>query len=136
MGARVRTAALWVPPLQERDSSSNRIRKLQGQEPTMGQGTPDQRPFPRGPQQRHKSYRTEQAPGWLFTSQEQPKSTKSQTKSVKFIITWNVIRKIKTSWEAWQIALSVLHLENYVFLLQIIFLQDRRLINVAHVERV
>ncbi|XP_054450180.1 uncharacterized protein LOC129087345 isoform X2 [Pteronotus mesoamericanus] len=58
------------------------------------------------------------------------------TKSVKFIITWNVIRKIKTSWEAWQIALSVLHLENYVFLLQIIFLQDRRLINVAHVERV
>ncbi|KAM7051651.1 zinc finger protein 268-like [Molossus nigricans] len=74
MATRVRTAAIWVPPLLERDSSDKRIRKLQSQEPTVGQGTPDQRPLPREPQQRLKSHKTEQILEWLFISQEQLKT--------------------------------------------------------------
>ncbi|XP_054568612.1 zinc finger protein 268 [Eptesicus fuscus] len=77
-GTRVRTAAVWVPPLQERDSSGTRIRKRQGQEPIVGLRTPDQRPLPGRPQQRPKSHRTEQALELLFISQEQRKTTKSQ----------------------------------------------------------
>ncbi|KAF6083588.1 zinc finger protein 268 [Phyllostomus discolor] len=136
MATRVRTAATWVPPLQERDSSGSRIRKLRGQEPIVGQRTPDQKPSPGGPQRRQKRQWTEQVPHWLFTSQEQLQTTKSQIKPVKLVIMWNVIRKIKTRWEVCQIAVSVLHLEHNVFLLQLVFLQDKSFINVAHVERV
>uniref|UniRef100_A0A2K5MJK9 Zinc finger protein 268 n=1 Tax=Cercocebus atys TaxID=9531 RepID=A0A2K5MJK9_CERAT len=57
------------------------------------------------------------------------------TQSGKLMILWSGIRKIKTSWEVWQKALNALHLENYVFLVQIIF-QDKNLINVARMERV
>ncbi|XP_023602799.1 zinc finger protein 268 [Myotis lucifugus] len=78
MGTRVRTAAIWVPPLQDGDSSGNRIRKRKGQAPIVGLGTPDQRPLPGGPQQRHKSHRTEQALEWLFISQEQRETTEFQ----------------------------------------------------------
>ncbi|XP_016058636.1 PREDICTED: zinc finger protein 268 isoform X3 [Miniopterus natalensis] len=167
MATRVRTAAVWVPPLQEGGSSGNRIRKLQGQEPIVGQGTPDQKPVSGGPQQRHKSHRREQVLEWLFMSQEQLKTSESQgtstpslmsssswnkkscgrrrasfqtkaiqTESGKLIITSNGIRKIKASWEVWQNTVSVLHLENCVFLLQILFLQDKSFINLAHMGRV
>ncbi|XP_025257397.1 uncharacterized protein LOC112634329 isoform X9 [Theropithecus gelada] len=57
------------------------------------------------------------------------------TQSGKLMILWNGIRKIKTSWELRQKALNALRLENYVFLVQIIF-QDKNLINVARMERV
>nr|XP_036870172.1 zinc finger protein 268-like [Manis javanica] len=80
MATRVRTAAIWVPPLQEPDSSCHRIRKLQGQESILGQGTLDQRPLIGGPRQRPKSQVLE----WLFISQEQLKTTKSR-ESVSFM---------------------------------------------------
>ncbi|XP_019487464.1 PREDICTED: zinc finger protein 268 isoform X7 [Hipposideros armiger] len=78
MATRVRTAAVWVPPLQEGDSSCRWIRKLHDQESIVGQGTPAQRPPPRGLQQRNKSRRRKQVLEWLFSSQEQPKTTTSQ----------------------------------------------------------
>nr|KAF6403704.1 hypothetical protein HJG59_010100 [Molossus molossus] len=136
MATRVRTAAIWVPPLLERDSSDKRIRKLQSQEPTVGQGTPDQRPLPREPQQRLKSHKTEQILEWLFISQEQLKTAEFETTSGKLIITWNGIRKIEASLEVWQITMIVLDLETCVFLLQIMCLQDRSFINLAHMGRV
>ncbi|XP_069353502.1 zinc finger protein 10 isoform X4 [Eulemur rufifrons] len=77
MAARVRTASVWVPPLQEPDGSCDRVRKLQVQESILGQGTPDPRPLPGASQQRQKSPWTDQAPEWLFISQEQLKITKS-----------------------------------------------------------
>ena len=51
------------------------------------------------------------------------------------MVVWNGIRKIKASWEVWQKAIPVLHLENCVLLLQIM-LQDRDFINVSQMERV
>lgn len=72
--------SLQVPPLQDRDSPCNRIGQLQGHEPVVAQGTPDQRPLSKGPQQRHRSHRTEQAQGWLFISPEQPQTTSSQVR--------------------------------------------------------
>ncbi|XP_077917312.1 zinc finger protein 268 isoform X3 [Halichoerus grypus] len=134
MATRVRTAAIWVPPLQEQENSCNRARELQGQESILGQGTPDHRLLPGGPWQRHKNHRTEQVLEWLFISQEQPKTTQSRKKSGKLMIIRNGIRKIKASWKVWQKAMNVLHLENYVFLLQIMFLQDKSFINISHVE--
>ncbi|XP_058387094.1 zinc finger protein 268 isoform X6 [Diceros bicornis minor] len=95
--ARVRTAAVWVPPLQEQDSSCSRIRKLQGQESILGQGTADQRPPPGGPWQRHKSHRTEQVLEWLFISQEQPKTTKSRG-PLSFMDVF-----VDFTWEEWQL---------------------------------
>ncbi|XP_073864641.1 zinc finger protein 268 isoform X8 [Macaca fascicularis] len=130
MATRVRTASIWVPPLQERNSSWDRIRKLQGQESVLGL-----QHLPGAPRQKRKSRRTEKVLEWLFISQEQPKITTSWTQSGKLMILWNGIRKIKTSWEVRQKALNALHLENYVFLVQIIF-QDKSLINVARMERV
>ncbi|XP_037850579.1 zinc finger protein 268 isoform X6 [Chlorocebus sabaeus] len=167
MATRVRTASIWVPPLQERNSSWDRIRKLQGQDSVLGQGTLGLQHLPGAPRQKRKSRRTEKVLEWLFISQEQPKVTTSwgintpnlisssswnkekscvwcrpkfqispvQTQSGKLMILWNGIRKIKTSWEVRQKALNALHLENYVFLVQIIF-QDKNLINVARMERV
>lgn len=44
----------------------------------MRQGTPAQSPLTREPQPRHKGVRTEQVLEWLFSSQEQPKTTTSQ----------------------------------------------------------
>lgn len=44
----------------------------------MHQGTPAQSPLTRRPQPRHKGVRTEQVLEWLFSSQEQPKTTTSQ----------------------------------------------------------
>lgn len=67
-----------VPPLQEQESSRLRAGELQGQDTVLGQGTPDHRPFPGGPWQRHKNHRTEQVLEWLFISQEQPKTTQSR----------------------------------------------------------
>ncbi|XP_019487466.1 PREDICTED: zinc finger protein 268 isoform X9 [Hipposideros armiger] len=136
MATRVRTAAVWVPPLQEGDSSCRWIRKLHDQESIVGQGTPAQRPPPRGLQQRNKSRRRKQVLEWLFSSQEQPKTTTSQTKSGKWRITWNGLRKIKASWEILQNTVNVLHLGNCVFLLQILFPRGKSFINVAHMERV
>ncbi|PNJ05651.1 ZNF268 isoform 10 [Pongo abelii] len=77
MATRVRTASIWVPPLQERNSSWDGIRKLQGQESILGQGTPGLQPLPGAPRQKQKSRRTEKVLEWLFVSQEQPKITKS-----------------------------------------------------------
>ncbi|PNJ05650.1 zinc finger protein 268 isoform X7 [Pongo pygmaeus] len=135
MATRVRTASIWVPPLQERNSSWDGIRKLQGQESILGQGTPGLQPLPGAPRQKQKSRRTEKVLEWLFVSQEQPKITKSWTQSGKLMILWIGIRKIKPSWEVRQKALNALHLENYVVLVQSIF-QDKNLINVARMERV
>ncbi|XP_045390064.1 zinc finger protein 268 isoform X4 [Lemur catta] len=75
--ARVRTASVWVPPLQEPDGSCDRVRKLQVQASVLGQGTPDPKPLPGASQQRQKSPWTDQALEWLFVSQEQLKVTKS-----------------------------------------------------------
>nr|XP_031298280.1 zinc finger protein 268-like [Camelus dromedarius] len=77
MATRVRTAAVWVPPLQERDSPCRGIRKLQGKESILGPGTPDQRPVPGGARQRRQSPRTEQLLKWLCVSQDQPKTSDS-----------------------------------------------------------
>ncbi|XP_023370746.1 zinc finger protein 268 isoform X2 [Otolemur garnettii] len=77
MATRVRTASIWVPPLQEGENSCDRIRKLQVQESILGQRTPDHRPLPGSPWQKQKSYRTEQVLEWLFISQEKLKITKS-----------------------------------------------------------
>uniref|UniRef100_A0A671F1A7 Zinc finger protein 268 n=1 Tax=Rhinolophus ferrumequinum TaxID=59479 RepID=A0A671F1A7_RHIFE len=60
----------------------------------------------------------------------------SQTKSGKWRITWNGLREIKASWEVQQNTVNTLHLENYVFLLQILFPQDKSFINMTHMERV
>lgn len=68
---------LQVPPLQEQESTCDGTRKLQGEESILGQETPDQRPLPGGPRQRHKSPGTEQVLEWLFISQEQPKAKKT-----------------------------------------------------------
>uniref|UniRef100_A0A2K6TMC0 Zinc finger protein 268 n=1 Tax=Saimiri boliviensis boliviensis TaxID=39432 RepID=A0A2K6TMC0_SAIBB len=77
MATRVRTASVWVPPLQERNSSWDRIRKLQDQESILGQGTPDLQRLPGTPGQKQKSHRTEKVLECLFISQEQPQITKS-----------------------------------------------------------
>uniref|UniRef100_A0A8B9WJT1 Uncharacterized protein n=1 Tax=Bos mutus grunniens TaxID=30521 RepID=A0A8B9WJT1_BOSMU len=133
MATRVRTAAIWVPPLQERDSSCNVSRKLQSEKSILDQGTPDQKPLSGGPRQRPRR------PGvleWLLISQDQPKAKKSWTKSGKLMVVWNGIRKIKASWEVWQKAIPVLLLENCVLLLQIMLLQDRDFINVSQMGRV
>uniref|UniRef100_A0AAA9RYI2 Zinc finger protein 268 n=2 Tax=Bos TaxID=9903 RepID=A0AAA9RYI2_BOVIN len=133
MATRVRTAAIWVPPLQERDSSCNVSRKLQSEKSILDQGTPDQKPLSGGPWQRPRR------PGvleWLLISQDQPKAKKSWTKSGKLMVVWNGIRKIKASWEVWQKAIPVLLLENCVLLLQIMLLQDRDFINVSQMGRV
>uniref|UniRef100_A0A4X1SRW2 Zinc finger protein 268 n=2 Tax=Sus scrofa TaxID=9823 RepID=A0A4X1SRW2_PIG len=135
MAARVRTAAIWVPPLQERDSACERIKKPQGEESILGEETTEQRPLPGGEGQRHRSPRTERVLEWLFISQEQLKTTKSWIKCGKLII-WNGIGKNKSSWEVLQKAISVLHLEDYVFLVQIMFLQDKSFIHVSHMKRV
>ncbi|KAB1255394.1 hypothetical protein Cadr_000027797 [Camelus dromedarius] len=57
-------------------------------------------------------------------------------KSRKLMIMWNGIRKVTASWEAEQKATSVLRLEDYLFIVQIMFLQDKNFINVLHMERV
>ncbi|XP_054936275.1 zinc finger protein 268 isoform X6 [Physeter macrocephalus] len=97
MATRVRTAAVWVPPLQERDSTCDGIRKLQGEGSILGPETPDQRPLPGGPRQRHKSPGTEQVLEWLFISQEQPKAKK----------TWGPLSFMDVfvdfTWEEWQL---------------------------------
>uniref|UniRef100_A0A2K5CFG9 Zinc finger protein 268 n=1 Tax=Aotus nancymaae TaxID=37293 RepID=A0A2K5CFG9_AOTNA len=113
-----------VPPLQERNSSWDSIRKLQDQESILGQGTPDLQHLPGTPRKKQKSHRTEKVLECLFISQEQPQITKSWTKSGKLMILWN---------EVWQKALNALHLENYVFLVQVIF-RDKNLIHVARME--
>ncbi|XP_032329995.1 zinc finger protein 268-like [Camelus ferus] len=75
MATRVRTAAVWVPPLRERDSPCGGIRKLQGKESILGPGTPDQRPVPGGAWQRRQSPGTEQLLRWLCVSQDQLKTS-------------------------------------------------------------
>ncbi|XP_043413135.1 uncharacterized protein LOC122470072 isoform X2 [Prionailurus bengalensis] len=157
MATRVRTAAIWVPPLQEQESSCNRIREFRDQESILGPGAPRQRP---------RNHRTEQVLEWLFISHEQPKPTQSrviktpnrisssnwskekncgcyrpkcqvkaiQKKSWKLMIIWTGIRKIKASWKVWQKTMNVLHLENYVFLVQIMILQDKSFINTSLME--
>ncbi|XP_021570673.1 zinc finger protein 268 isoform X4 [Carlito syrichta] len=122
MAARVRTASIWVPPLQEQDGSCDRIRKLQGQESILGQGILDVRPLLKASGQRQKSHRTEKVLEWLFISPEHPKITKSWTKCGKPMTIWNGIKKIKGSWEVQQKTMNALHLENCVFLVQIMFL--------------
>uniref|UniRef100_A0A8C3WT36 Zinc finger protein 268 n=1 Tax=Catagonus wagneri TaxID=51154 RepID=A0A8C3WT36_9CETA len=52
------------------------------------------------------------------------------------LVILNGIGKIKASREVIQKAISVLHLENYAFLVQIMFLQDKSFINVSHMKRV
>uniref|UniRef100_A0AC11C983 Zinc finger protein 268 n=1 Tax=Ovis aries TaxID=9940 RepID=A0AC11C983_SHEEP len=136
MATRVRTAAIWVPPLQERDSSCNVSRKLQSEKSILGQGTPDQKPLPGRPRQRPRRPGTAQVLEWLLISQEQPEAKKSWTKSGKLMVVWSGIRKIKASWEVWQKAIPVLHLENCVLLLQIMLLQDRDFTNVSQMGRV
>uniref|UniRef100_A0AAA9TLB8 Zinc finger protein 268 n=1 Tax=Bos taurus TaxID=9913 RepID=A0AAA9TLB8_BOVIN len=84
MATRVRTAAIWVPPLQERDSSCNVSRKLQSEKSILDQGTPDQKPLSGGPWQRPRR------PGvleWLLISQDQPKAKKSWVSPCLFIST-------------------------------------------------
>uniref|UniRef100_A0A8C0PD77 Zinc finger protein 268 n=2 Tax=Canis lupus familiaris TaxID=9615 RepID=A0A8C0PD77_CANLF len=134
MATRVRTSAIWVPPLQEQDSSCNRARELQGQESILGQGTDEQRPLTGGLRQRRNTHRTEQVLEWLFISQEQSKPTQSQEKPGKLMIMWNGIRKIKISWKIWQKATNV-HLGNHAFLVQIMFLQEKSFISMSHLER-
>jgi len=97
MATRVRTAAIWVPPLQEQENSCNRARELQGQESILGQGTPDHRLLPGGPWQRHKNHRTEQVLEWLFISQEQPKTTQSRGQ-LSFVDVF-----VDFTWEEWQL---------------------------------
>uniref|UniRef100_A0A9L0SBR2 Zinc finger protein 268 n=1 Tax=Equus caballus TaxID=9796 RepID=A0A9L0SBR2_HORSE len=46
------------------------------------------------------------------------------------------IKKMKASWKGWQKTMNVLHLENCVLLVQIMFLQDKSFITVVHMERV
>ncbi|XP_044943670.1 zinc finger protein 268 isoform X5 [Mustela putorius furo] len=97
MATRVRTAAIWVPPLQEQESSRLRAGELQGQDTVLGQGTPDHRPFPGGPWQRHKNHRTEQVLEWLFISQEQPKTTQSRG-PLSFVDVF-----VDFTWEEWRL---------------------------------
>ncbi|XP_074177342.1 zinc finger protein 268 isoform X7 [Rhinolophus sinicus] len=92
MATRVRTAAIWVPPLQEGDSPCGRTRRLLSQQSVVRQGTPAQSPLTREPQPRHKGVRTEQVLEWLFSSQEQPKTTTSQDINTPNLISsssWN-----------------------------------------------
>ncbi|KAG8515049.1 Zinc finger protein 268, partial [Galemys pyrenaicus] len=67
-------SSLQVPPVQEQHSYGDRIRNLPGQE------TPDQRPLPGGPRQRHKGRWTKQVLEWLLISQEQPRTTEPQVR--------------------------------------------------------
>ncbi|XP_059264067.1 zinc finger protein 268-like isoform X2 [Mustela nigripes] len=97
MATRVRTAAIWVPPLQEQESSRLRAGELQGQDTVLGQGTPDHRPLPGGPWQRHKNHRTEQVLEWLFISQEQPKTTQSRG-PLSFVDVF-----VDFTWEEWRL---------------------------------
>ncbi|XP_010850772.1 PREDICTED: zinc finger protein 268 isoform X3 [Bison bison bison] len=94
MATRVRTAAIWVPPLQERDSSCNVSRKLQSEKSILDQGTPDQKPLSGGPQQRPRR------PGvleWLLISQDQPKAKKSWG-PLSFMDVF-----VDFTWEEWQL---------------------------------
>uniref|UniRef100_A0A8C3WNP6 Zinc finger protein 268 n=1 Tax=Catagonus wagneri TaxID=51154 RepID=A0A8C3WNP6_9CETA len=65
---------------------------------------------------------------------------KSQLRAIQIkcgkLVILNGIGKIKASREVIQKAISVLHLENYAFLVQIMFLQDKSFINVSHMKRV
>uniref|UniRef100_A0A8D1TM81 Zinc finger protein 268 n=1 Tax=Sus scrofa TaxID=9823 RepID=A0A8D1TM81_PIG len=97
MAARVRTAAIWVPPLQERDSACERIKKPQGEESILGEETTEQRPLPGGEGQRHRSPRTERVLEWLFISQEQLKTTKSWG-PLSFMDVF-----VDFTWEEWQL---------------------------------
>ncbi|XP_021570672.1 zinc finger protein 268 isoform X3 [Carlito syrichta] len=97
MAARVRTASIWVPPLQEQDGSCDRIRKLQGQESILGQGILDVRPLLKASGQRQKSHRTEKVLEWLFISPEHPKITKSWG-SLSFMDVF-----VDFTWEEWQL---------------------------------
>nr|XP_025843999.1 zinc finger protein 268-like [Vulpes vulpes]XP_025844001.1 zinc finger protein 268-like [Vulpes vulpes] len=97
MATRVRTSAIWVPPLQEQDSSCNRARELQGQESILGQGTDEQRPLTGGLRQRRDTHRTEQVLEWLFISQEQSKPTQSQG-PLSFVDVF-----VDFTWEEWRL---------------------------------
>ncbi|XP_012586355.1 PREDICTED: zinc finger protein 268 isoform X2 [Condylura cristata] len=78
MAIRVRTAAVWVPPIQGQYSSGDRIRDLPGQESTLGQETPDQKLLHGGPWQGHMDCWTKQVLEWLLISQKQPGTTQPQ----------------------------------------------------------
>lgn len=97
MATRVRTASIWVPPLQERNSSWDRIRKLQGQDSVLGQGTLGLQHLPGAPRQKRKSRRTEKVLEWLFISQEQPKVTTSWG-PLSFMDVF-----VDFTWEEWQL---------------------------------
>ncbi|XFG09090.1 hypothetical protein AB1E19_012714 [Capra hircus] len=97
MATRVRTAAIWVPPLQERDSSCNVSRKLQSEKSILGQGTPDQKPLPGGPRQRPRRPGTAQVLEWLLISQEQPEAKKSWG-PLSFMDVF-----VDFTWEEWQL---------------------------------
>ncbi|XP_044898100.1 zinc finger protein 268 isoform X4 [Felis catus] len=88
MATRVRTAAIWVPPLQEQESSCNRIREFRDQESILGPGAPRQRP---------RNHRTEQILEWLFISHEQPKPTQSRG-PLSFVDVF-----VDFTWEEWRL---------------------------------
>ncbi|CAI9156905.1 unnamed protein product [Rangifer tarandus platyrhynchus] len=86
-----------VPPLKERDSSCNASRKHQGEESTLRQGSPDQRPLPGGPRQRPRRPGTAQVLEWLLISQKQPKVKKSWG-PLSFMDVF-----VDFTWEEWQL---------------------------------
>uniref|UniRef100_A0A2K5CF85 Zinc finger protein 268 n=1 Tax=Aotus nancymaae TaxID=37293 RepID=A0A2K5CF85_AOTNA len=86
-----------VPPLQERNSSWDSIRKLQDQESILGQGTPDLQHLPGTPRKKQKSHRTEKVLECLFISQEQPQITKSWG-PLSFMDVF-----VDFTWEEWQL---------------------------------
>lgn len=85
-----------VPPVQE-DHSHDGVRELQGLEPVLRPGTPDQQPLPGAAGQRQKSPRTEQALEWLFISQEQLETTTSWA-PLSFVDVF-----VDVSWEEWRL---------------------------------
>uniref|UniRef100_A0A4X1SS23 Zinc finger protein 268 n=2 Tax=Sus scrofa TaxID=9823 RepID=A0A4X1SS23_PIG len=79
-------------------------------------------------------------PGSFSSWNKKSHGCKSQVRAIQIkcgkLIIWNGIGKNKSSWEVLQKAISVLHLEDYVFLVQIMFLQDKSFIHVSHMKRV